>query len=142
MIWTRPKTNAGRRIVPLAEPLRLLLIDHRENSLPGPFNLVWEHPDGRPIGPKEDHKNWRNALQAAGFREPFPRLHDARHTTATLLANAGVPEDVRMLIMGQSSVVAHRGYAHIDQTLSREAVKKLDMLILDPHIIDVQETGS
>jgi integrase len=45
------------------------------------------------------------------IRPPAPYV--SRHTAATLLQDAGVPEDVRMAIMGHSSVAAHRGYVHM-----------------------------
>lgn len=34
-----------------------------------------------------------------------------------------------MAILGHSSVTATRGYAHIDQTLTRNAMKALDQLL-------------
>lgn len=57
-------------------------------------------------------------------RPPAPYV--SRHTMATLLQDAGVPEDVRMLIMGHSSIVAHRGYLHGGQGPKREAIAALE----------------
>lgn len=129
LIWTRPKTHAGTRIVPIIPPLLMLLRAHRENTAaqPNPHNLVWHHQDGKPIGPREDHELWSDALDAAGL-DHVP-LHCARHTTATLLHQAGVSEDIRMQIMGQSSAVAQRGYVHVDQSLTRAALLKLEELL-------------
>lgn len=132
LAWTRPKTAAGTRLVPIAEPLLVLLRMHwASEEPPPPHSLVWHHPDGRPVSPREDHRAWRVALRAAGFTDPLPNLHAARHTTATLLLKAGVPEQIRMLIMGQSSIAAHRGYVHVDQTLKREAVAQLTRLMIE-----------
>ena len=116
--------------MPLPLPLWAMLKAHYE--LPrSPQGFIW-HDAGKPIGPRADYENWQNALLAAGIRDgdspPIP-LHCARHTTATLLLEAGVPEDVRMAIMGQSSVAAHRGYAHIDQSQARAALSNLDALL-------------
>lgn len=127
---TRPKSRSGKRVVPLPLPLWAMLKAHYE--LPrSPQGFIW-HDAGKPIGPRADYENWQNALLAAGIRDedspPIP-LHCARHTTATLLLEAGVPEDVRMAIMGQSSVAAHRGYAHIDQSQARAALSNLDALL-------------
>lgn len=135
LAWTRPKTAAGTRIVPLAAPMLALLRAHRQMSAdrPNPHNLVWRHPDGRPFGPRDDHRAWQEAARAAGFTDPLPPLHAARHTTATLLMEAGVPEQVRMQIMGQSSVDAHRGYVHVDHSLKHAAVAELGSLLsIDP----------
>ena len=88
---------------------------------------MWHHPDGRPLGPRDDYANWKLALEAAGL-PPAP-LHVARHTTATLLLEAGVSEQVRMQILGHTSVQVTRGYAHVDQSLAREAMRSLDNLL-------------
>lgn len=117
LVWTRPKTKAGRRPVPLVPPLlaglkRLKAAD----TGPNPHNLVFHHPDGRPISQDQDQKAWRELLQAAGV--PHARQHSIRHSTATLLAKHSVPEHVRMAILGQVSIAAHRGYLHAD----REAI--------------------
>ncbi len=47
------------------------------------LGLVFSQPDGRPIDPKRDWKDWKALLQAADVRDA--RVHDARHTAATLL---------------------------------------------------------
>lgn len=121
---TRPKTKAGWRIVPLPDLLWLLLIEHRERT--GGEGFVWQI-DGHPIPPRADYDNWQAALAAAGL--PAAPLHVARHTTASLLAEAGVPEHVRMQILGQVAVTAHRGYVHIDLSQRRQALANLDRLL-------------
>lgn len=127
VVLTRPKTRAGWRVVPLPEPLWLLLMDPVLREGPNPHNLVWHHQDGRPLRPREDYRNWQDALKAADL--PAAPLHVARHTTATLLAEAGVPEQVRMEILGQSAVAAHRGYVHMDVAHRREALAALNDLL-------------
>ena len=129
MIWTRPKSAAGTRIVPIIPPLLVLLEAHRRATAgqPNPHDLVWCHADGRPLYPSDDQDGWTEALKRAGVQH-VP-LHSARHTTATLLMQAGVSEDVRMAIMGQSSVAAQRGYVHVDQTLTRKALLELTQLL-------------
>lgn len=123
---TKPKTKAGTRIVPIPAPLWAMLEQHLRGDV-NPHDLVWHHPDGRPLNPRDDYKNWQRALETAGL--PAAPLHVARHTTATLLLEAGVPEDIRMQILGHSSVTATRGYAHIDQTLARQAMTALHQLL-------------
>lgn len=129
LLWTRPKTLAGKRIVPIAEPLMRMLEVHREQTAdwPNPHNLVWAHPDGRPIGEKQEWELWRDALNAAGLADIDQ--YATRHTTATLLDAAGVPQDVRMQIMGHSSKVAAQVYVHVDQARARAALAKLPALL-------------
>lgn len=131
LVWTRPKTVSGVRIVPLIPGMVELLRKHRDIAQPNPHNLVWHHPDGRPISPSDDHTRWQELIVAAGITGPGQTvpLHVARHSAATMLLEAGVPEEVRMAIMGQSSVAAHRGYLHVDQTQARAAISNLAGLL-------------
>jgi integrase len=46
-------------------------------------DLVFAQPNGRPIDEKSDYDDWSRLLQAGGVRHV--RLHDGRHTAATLL---------------------------------------------------------
>jgi integrase len=124
---TRPKTQAGTRIVPIPAPLWAMLKTHPQGGDENMHDLVWHHDDGRPIGPRDDYDNWQNALQQAGL-PPAP-LHVARNTCATLLAEAGVPEDIRMAILGQVSITAHRSYVYRDQAQTRQAMTALDQLL-------------
>src|SRR5699024_1385596 len=124
-IWTRPKTDAGLRIVPIVTPLLDMLRAHRAltASDPNPHDLVWCYRDGRVIGEKREWELWKAALAAAGL--PDVDQYSTRHTTATLLDELGVSDEVRMQIMGQSSKVAHRAYLHVDQSRARAALDQL-----------------
>jgi hypothetical protein len=42
---------------------------------------------------------------------------------------AGVPEQIRMEILGHVSISAHRGYAYVDKSIAREAMTALDALL-------------
>jgi integrase len=132
MVWTKTKTEAGRRIVPIVAPLAALLEQHRVDTAaqPNPLGLVWHHTDGRPISRHDDSRSWRAILTAAELPSVDP--YATRHTTATLLLALGVPEEVRMQIMGQSSAAAHAAYLHIDQTQTRAALDRLGSRVL-PH---------
>lgn len=55
-------------------------------------------PTGKPINPNTDYHRWKALLQKAGVRDA--RLHDARHTAATVLLALGVPERTVMGIVG------------------------------------------
>ena len=128
LIWTRPKSRAGKRVVPVAVPLLgLLRRQQSQGAGPNPHNLVWHHPDGRPVSPREDFQAWKQLLARAEM-DSVP-LHMARHTAATMLQEAGVSEQTRMKIMGHSSVEAHRGYVHVDHSQARAAVATLEGLL-------------
>lgn len=125
LLWTRPKTAAGKRIVPIVEPLQEMLKLHRQAT--GPTGLVWRHRDGRPIGEKQEWTLWRNLLESADL--PHVDQYATRHTTATILDELKVPMDVRMQIMGHSSKVAARMYIHVDQTRTRAALENLAQVL-------------
>lgn len=118
---TRPKTKAGTRVVDLPLPLWEMLKQHPRGEI-NPHDLVWHHPDGRPQNPRDDYTNWQAALKAAGL-PPAP-LHVARHTTNTLLLEAGVPREIRKAILGHVSESAQEAYSHIGQSVTREAMDR------------------
>lgn len=124
---TAPKSAKSTRVVPLPEPLLTGLRQKYAENGPGRYGLVWTDHRGEPLNPKADREAWHDALAAAGV--PQVHLHEARHTTATLLAQLGVEEHVRMQIMGHSSYVAARGYTHIDHTLTGAALGRLSELL-------------
>jgi len=80
----RPKSSAGRRVIPLPPILVDALRRHREATRhdPSPFGLVWSTSDGGPILTRDDLAAWHALLQCAGV--PRCPLHAAHHTTATL----------------------------------------------------------
>ncbi len=133
----RPKTKVSQRIVPMPPPLVASLRERRRQweaertAYSVDHGLVWPRPDGRPQDAGDDGRAWRAVLEACGI-EPRQQ-HAARHTTATLLQAMGVPESVRMSIMGHSQAATQRQYAHIDVSLQREALDALGQrLAIEP----------
>ncbi len=147
-LWlSRPKSAAGWRIIPLVDPLREIIARRVEAAAgePNPFGLLWTsdpkhvpgrdtlYPlDGSPIDPAHDNRAWHDVLTRAGVGQV--RLHDARHTTASLLLDAGVSEPVMMKILGHSSVTVTRGYQNIDARQLTDALTALSSkLALTPN---------
>lgn len=127
-LWrTRPKSRAGWREFPIGALPRVVDL---LSALPWPAEptgLVLTRGDGRPIDPGDDARAWTAALESAGL-PPVP-LHSARHTCSTLLAYLGVPEHVRMQILGHSSATVTRGYTHLTSAEAREGVARLGQLL-------------
>ncbi len=66
---------------------------------------------------------WR-PLATAGVRDA--RLHDARHTAATLLLTQGVPARVAMQILGHSQISLTLGtYSHVVPELATDAAERM-----------------
>jgi integrase len=102
---TRPKSNAGWRIIPLVEPLRAILrlqVGDRKDGLVFTRN-------GRPWDPDGATKAWSAVLAKAGLPGDVV-LHGARHTTVELLYAAKVPEDIIQAIVGHSTRAMTRSY--------------------------------
>lgn len=132
LVWTQPKTAAGERYVPIVTPLLIRLRALHDANGANPHNLVWHHPDGRPIGPRDDYSAWKSLLIEAKVIEPKGEtlsMHLARHTTASLLRAAGVDEQTRMEIIGHATVDAQRIYAHADHTRHAAAMNSLGKLL-------------
>jgi integrase len=53
------------------------------------------------------------------------RLHDLRHTAATKMAEAGVPESTMLALMGHMSRAMLERYSHIRMAAKRDAVESL-----------------
>ena len=104
------KSRAGRRGTVLPDQLYELLVQHRANQEREREHAgsVWQEggwmstqPNGKPIDPRRDMQDWKDLLAEAGVREA--RLHDARHTAATVLLLLGVSERAAMECMGWSN---------------------------------------
>jgi integrase len=122
---TRPKSRAGQRIVPIIPAVAAILELRQAASTtePNPHHLLFTTPAGAPIDPPKDSAAWHAALEAATV--PAVPLHAARHTTATLLLEAGVDTATISAILGHSDVVVTRGYQHVSLDLARKALEGL-----------------
>jgi integrase len=59
---------------------------------------MFAQPNGKPIDPRGGQYQWKAPLEKAGVREA--RLHDARHTAATVLLLLGIQDRAVMDVMG------------------------------------------
>jgi len=68
-------------------------------------------------------KGWENVRRAAGVE---CRFHDLRHTVATKMAEAGVPESTMLALLGHMSRAMLERYSHVRTAAKRQAVEVLD----------------
>ena len=69
-------------------------------------------PIGTPVEPRNDFRQFRKLLARAGL--PPVRLHDLRHTAASLLLAQDVPARVVMEILGHSQIaLTMNTYSHV-----------------------------
>ena len=124
-LWLlRPKTAGSHRSPGLPAVLAEALAEHLQTYHPTRF--LFEASPGIPLDPRRDHAAWHAALAEEGL--PPMRLHSARHTTATLLLAAGVPQRVIQEILGQTQAATTVRYQHPGHA---ETARALDA-IADP----------
>jgi integrase len=92
-------------------------------------DFVWCQPNGRPIGASADWDEWSALLRAARVRKV--RVHDARHTAATLLLAQGVDQRVVMAILGHSQISMTSKYAHVLPEVMTDAAERIGRALWD-----------
>lgn len=75
--------------------------------------------------PRNDYRSFQSLTKRAGLRRI--RVHDLRHTAASLLLAQGVPARVVMEILGHSQIsVTLDTYTHVDPELNRVATDRME----------------
>lgn len=135
----KTKSRAGRRGMGLPDPLVELLQLHRKHQeaertaacdLWVETGYVFTTPTGQPLNPRTDYTNWKTLLDRAGV--PERRLHDARHTAATVLLLLGVTERTVMAVMGWSSTAMAARYQHVVAAVRRDVAVQVGGLLWRP----------
>ena len=127
-----PKSRAGMRTVAIpphiVDSLALHLNDH---VAPRKDSLLFTARDGRShLQPSVFHDAWRKARAAAG-RDDL-RVHDLRHTGATMAAMTGATLAELQQRLGHSSVNAALRYQHAAKGRDAEIAKALSVLAGHP----------
>jgi integrase len=136
-VWSDPKTAAGRRSVAIDDATVAAIRTHKalmatERLAMGgayrDFDLVFARADGRPYHPERVSRAFRSRAKKAGV--PVIRLHDLRHTWATLALTAGIPAKVVQDRLGHSTVaITLNIYSHVTPQLQSDAAAKVAGLI-------------
>lgn len=130
------KSRAGKRTIGLPEELVRLLKLHRAEQDRERITArqLWQGDDwvfasetGQPLIPRTDWDRWKELLKSAGIRDG--RLHDARHTAATVLLILGVNERAVMALMGWSSSAMVARYQHMIDPIRTQVAEQVGGLI-------------
>lgn len=123
-----PKYGSGRRL-PLTSWGVAALRAHRQVTLDAfPLTLVFRGVRGGPLNPAQVNVQWHRMLERLGL--PHLRPHDARHTAATLLLEAGVPMRVVSELLGHTRIgITADLYTHVSAALNTEAIALLEARI-------------
>ena len=102
-----PKTRAGQRSIPIDGDTvtALAMLRNAQDAAAQvlgskPFDLVATDLDGTPIGTRAMTRRFQSIAKGAGLR--IIRLHDTRHTHATIMLDNGVPIHTMSQRLGHS----------------------------------------
>jgi integrase len=131
-----PKSAKGKRSVTLDVETTKVLVDHRRRQaeerlaagLGGRSEQVFTRPDGNRLQPQHVSRSFGARYRRAGL-SPI-RLHDLRHTSATLALTAGIHPKVVSERLGHSTVqLTLDRYSHVVDGIHAAAAEQLGAII-------------
>ena len=126
---SRGKTRTARRCIDLA-PRTVEVLATSLRAGPIDESYVFAHEDGSAIHPQVLSSAFKKLVARSGL--PRIRLHDLRHTHATLLLKAGVPIKVVSERLGRATpAFTMATYQHLLPGMQAEAARTF-AAILDP----------
>jgi integrase len=137
LYFGQPKTNRGRRSIPLDPTTVMFLRQHRARQNANRLvmgadwtylDLVMTKPDGTPVHPDTVSDTFDRRVRACGLRKI--RLHDLRHTYATLALGSGVPVKVVSEVLGHSSSAFTMDiYGHVTPVMMEDLARTVGALM-------------
>lgn len=137
LVLTEPKSARGRRTIELSQEACTALRAHQERQAfeRRTVGVAWNDNGlvfctgfGTPLDQGRVHHHWRHAVQKASI--PRHRIHDLRHTVATLLIMAGMNVKTVSEMLGHSSdSFTLEVYGHVAPSTRREAANLMDRLL-------------
>ena len=132
-----PKSERSRRVVSLPPSAGEVLREHRagqarqctelRNELKGD-DLVFSSLDGKPLRPDTVTHAWVKLVRRIGL--DGTRLHDARHTHASLMLKQGVHPKIVQERLGHASIqLTLDTYSHVAPGLQEAAAAGFDKMI-------------
>jgi integrase len=147
LVWGKPKSRAGERVVALDATTVVLGKAHRarrkrEKLAAGEawqeHGLMFCREDGTPLRPEHVSRRFNALAKDAGL--PVIKLHAARHTAASLMLEAGLDVKIVQDTLGHStSVITRDTYQHVRIQVHKDAAEKVVALL--PEETAGAETG-
>jgi integrase len=128
-VWTKPGSTTKQKTlhrVPLSEAACQLLAEMREQA---GEDAEWLFPARRTPHRTDIDDAWGILRKAAGI--PGVRLHDLRHTYASVLASAGLSLPVIGALLGHSTPVTTARYSHLFDDPLRQATERASAIITE-----------
>lgn len=130
------KTEGSAAVLPLPQPLVPIMAAHRRRQLKECWaagsawrdtGLVFTTACGGPIEPRNVNRMFRALCEEAGV--PQLRVHDLRHSCATLLFTMGVePATVQKILRHSAITVTTGTYVEVIEAVQRDALNSLNLL--------------
>ena len=138
LVYGEPKTSRGRRSVPFDPTTLAVLRQHRARQnetrllMGSDWNnardLVMVKPDGSPVHPDTVSNTFDRRVRACGL--PRIRLHDLRHTWATLALEANIPVKVVSEVLGHNSPAFTLDvYSHVTPVMMEDLARTVGAAI-------------
>jgi integrase len=137
LIFRQPKTAKGRRMIALSPSLALLLKEYKEKqaleramvgTAPKDDDLVFSTLEGKPLLPDTISQAWAKIVKRAGLNH-F-RLHDARHTHASLMLKQGAHPKIVQERLGHATISTTLDlYSHVAPGLQEAVAKRFDEVL-------------
>jgi integrase len=137
IVFRAPKTAKGRRMISLSPSASLVLREHKEKHKldqamlgisPKDDDLVFSDLNGKPLLPNTVTHAWIKLVRRIGLQGI--RLHDARHSHASLMLKAGTHPKIVQERLGHSSVtITLDTYSHVTPGLQEAAAARFDELV-------------
>ncbi len=126
-----PTKSRKERVVSLPGFVRELLSEHLTDSLPGgagPDALLFTSPWGEVVR----HELWRRRVFVPAVKRALPehlhglRVHDLRHTSASLALGSGAPIKLVQERLGHASIATTMRYSHVLPGVDDDLMDRLD----------------
>lgn len=121
-----PKSSAARRRVDMSHEGMRLLREHRSTCPESDLGLVFPTPSGKPVHTGNFQRSvWEPARKRAGL--PEVRMHDLRHTFASLLIQGGQSVKYVQTVLGHADAQTTLNvYGHLFEGSGPEAASGLE----------------
>ena len=146
-IFTQPKSEKSRRTIALPPSAFLVLQDYQKQKETEGLLLGMPLKDtdlvfsalGKPLRPNTVSRAWAMLAVKVGVR--VIRLHDARHTHASLMLKQGIHPKIVQERLGHSTIsITLDTYSHVAPGLQEAAAKRFDEAFSSKLVANLQNS--
>ncbi len=143
--FKKSKSKHSQRQIDLSPSLVIILWDHKIRQeqqkrllgmTPSPTDLVFSHPDGRPLRPNSVTRAFQNIVRSLSLQGIT--LHGLRHAHATIMLQQNVHPKIVQERLGHSTISTTLDiYSHVVPGLQRAAAQRFDDGLQDTSLKDL-----